>query len=207
MKPFDQHYWETHYREPETIDGIGNVKDHSRYLSAFFNLEGFEPESLVDLGFGTGHLLKEMARVLKPRRVEGIEPSPWAFSRMRMPKARLFQEDLVTWARNPARARWAFDLGLCTSVLQYLSDKELKEVLPVLARRCRYLYLTVPTDVEYGRQKAELAFEDSWALVRTRAHYQRLLKPHFTFLSTRVLESKHHYDEHTTPFQDLLFRH
>ncbi len=104
MKPFDQSYWDTHYQDIKTIDGIGNVKDHSRYLLAYFNIEGFNPESMVDLGFGTGHLMKEMARALKPRRIEGIEPSPPAFKRMKMPKAKLHHEDLVTWARNPARA-------------------------------------------------------------------------------------------------------
>ena len=207
MKPFDQSYWDTHYQDIKTIDGIGNVKDHSRYLTAYFNIEGFKPESMVDLGFGTGHLMKEMARALKPRRIEGIEPSPPAFKRMKMPKAKLHQEDLVTWARNPARARWAFDLGLCTSVLQYLTDKELKEVLPIMARRCRYVYLTVPTDIEYRRQQSELQFSDSWARVRTRARYQKLIRPHFTFISSRILESKVFYDDTTTEFQDLLFRY
>ena len=207
MKPFDQSYWDTHYQDIKTIDGIGNVKDHSRYLLAYFNIEGFTPESMVDLGFGTGHLMKEMARALKPRRIEGIEPSPPVFKRMKMPLAKLHHEDLVTWARNPARARWAFDLGLCTSVLQYLSDKELKEVLPVMAKRCRYLYLTVPTDIEYKRQQSELQFSDSWARVRTREQYQKLIRPHFTFISSRILESKHFYDDTTTEFQDLLFRY
>ncbi len=207
MKPFDQHYWDTHYHDLKTIDGIGNVKDHSRYLSAFFNLEGFEPESLIDLGFGTGHLMKEMVRTFKPRRIEGIEPSPWAFQRMKLKNAKLYQEDLSAWCRHPARGRWPFDLGLCTSVLQYVRDKELNEILPILAQRCRFLYLTLPTDIEYRRQKIELDFEDSWALSRSREYYQRLISPHFTFLSTRVLESKAHYSEHTTPFQDLLFRH
>jgi len=206
MKPFDQSYWDTHYQDIKTIDGIGNVKDHSRYLLAYFNIEGFNPESMVDLGFGTGHLMKEMARALKPRRIEGIEPSPPAFQRMKMPRAKLHHEDLVTWARNPARARWAFDLGLCTSVLQYLSDKELKEVLPIMAQRCRYVYLTVPTDIEYKRQQSELQFSDSWARVRTRAQYQKLIRPHFTFISSRILESKVFYDDSTTEFQDLLFR-
>lgn len=207
MKPFDQSYWDTHYQDIKTIDGIGNVKDHSRYLLAYFNIEGFTPESMVDLGFGTGHLMKEMARALKPRRIEGIEPSPPAFKRMKMPLAKLHHEDLVTWARNPARARWAFDLGLCTSVLQYLTDKELKEVLPIMAKRCRYLYLTVPTDIEYKRQQSELQFSDSWARVRTREQYQKLIRPHFTFISSRILESKVFYDDTTTEFQDLLFRY
>lgn len=207
MKPFDQHYWDQQYSDLKTIDGIGNVKDHSRYLAAFFNLEGFEVESLIDFGFGYGHLLKEMARVLKPRRIEGIEPSPPAFKKVHLKGAKLYQEDLVTWSQNETRKPWVYDLGICNSVFQYLSDQELKIVLPILSQRVRYLYLTVPTDIEYERQKSELNFEDPWSKARTRSKYHRLLKPHFTFISTRILESKHFYNDNNTPFQDLLFRH
>ncbi len=205
MKGFDQRYWREQYAEPATIDGIGNVRDHSRYVSAFFNLEGVEVRSLIDLGFGLGHLLREMRRTFKPRLVHGIEPSEYAFKKLRLPGARLWQQDLLDWARDEKKER-IYDLALCNSVLQYLSEKELKEVLPVLARRSRFLYLTVPTDVEYQRQKCELDFVDPWAKVRTREQYLKLLRPHFSFLSTRILESKVHFNEQTTPFQDLLFR-
>jgi hypothetical protein len=87
-----------------------------------------------------------------------------------------------------------------------LSDKELKEIIPILAKRIKYLYLTVPTNVELGRQVSELDFKDEYAIHRTREKYQKLLKPHFTFVSARVLESKHHFDEESTVFTDLLYR-
>ncbi len=200
-----EEYWRTQYSDPATIDGIGNARDHSRYLSAFFNLEGFAVESLVDLGFGTGHLFKEMIRTFKPGRVLGIEPSAHVFKRFRAPRVRVRQLDLVSWCLDPKEER-VYDLGLCTSMLQYLDAAEIKAALPVLARRLRYLYLTVPTDVEYTRQGVEHHFADPYAQVRGRAWYQKTLRPHFTFLSTRVLESKHHFNERTTPFNDLLFR-
>ncbi len=206
MKPFDQDYWDENYQDLKTIDGIGNVKDHSRYLAAYFNLEGFEVKSLIDLGFGYGNLLKEMIRTFKPRRVVGIEPSPPAFKKVKITKAHLFQEDLMSWAQNPARGAYIFDLAICNSVLQYLSDADLKLILPILARRVRFLYLTVPTDVEYKRQQSELDFHDKWAKIRTRKQYLKLLAPHFTVISSRVLESKFHYTEDNTEFQDLLFR-
>jgi hypothetical protein len=98
------------------------------------------------------------------------------------------------------------DLGICTSVFQYLTDKELKEALPIISKRIKYLHLTVPTDVELGRQVSELEFKDEYAIHRTREQYQKLLKPHFTFVSARVLESKHYFNEDTTAFTDLLYR-
>jgi len=92
-------------------------------------------------------------------------------------------------------------------VFQYLTDKELKEIIPVLSKRIKFLYLTVPTNVELGRQVSELEFKDEYAIHRTREQYQKLLRPHFTFVSARVLESKHFFNEETTPFTDLLFRY
>ncbi len=198
-------YWRTQYAEPATIDGIGNARDHSRYLAAFFNLEGFEVKSVVDLGFGTGHLFKEMLRTFQPKRALGIEPSEHVFRRFKHVTARARHTDLLTWCLDPKEEK-TYDLGLCTSMLQYLEARELKLALPVVARRVRYLYLTVPTDVEYERQGSEQSFADPYAHVRSRAWYLRVLRPHFTFLSTRVLESKHHFDERSTPFNDLLFR-
>lgn len=197
-------YWRTQYSDPKTIDGIGNVKDHSAYLKAFFNLEGFNVESVIDLGFGTGHLLKEMVRTFKPIYAEGIEPSAHVFKKFRHADVSTKHTDLYSWTQTPHRK--IFDLGICTSVLQYLSDKEIKEILPVLSKRVRYLYLTVPTDVEYQRQDKEMHFKDPYAKARSREWYQKNFRPHFTFLSTRLLESKHYYDETTSPFNDLLFR-
>lgn len=204
MKSFGPEYWKVQYAEPESIDGIGNAKDHSRYLSAFFNLEGVEVRSMVDLGFGPGVLFKEMLRTFRPRRALGIEPSEHVFKRFHAEGVKTRREDILSWCRR--REATSYDLGLCTSVLQYLTTAELREALPVLSRRIRYLYLTVPTDLEYQRQKTEQHFADPHAYQRSRATYHRLLRPHFTFLSTRVLESRHFYDERSTLFNDLLFR-
>ena len=205
MKAFEKEYWQTNYSDLKTIDGIGNVKDHSRYVTAYFNLEGFEVESLIDLGFGMGRLLKEFKRALKPRRVAGIEPSDYMFKKINLAGAHLRQMDLLSWAQDP-KEKWVYDLAILNSVLQYIPDRDLKIILPVLAQRARYLYLTVPTEIEYERQKSELSFKDDWAIVRSQKEYLKLLRPHFTFISSRMLESKHFYAEHNTHFQDLLFR-
>jgi len=166
------------------------------------------------LGFGYGHLFREMLKTFIPHRAVGIEPSPYAFKNAKPDKLRpvpstdlkLFEEDLVTWCRTNRKKNNNFDLGICTSVFQYISDKDLKEIIPILAKRIKYLYLTVPTDVELGRQLSELEFKDEYAIHRSREKYQRLLKPHFTFVSSRILESKHYFDEESTHFTDLLYR-
>ncbi len=214
MTKFDKTYWEKNYSDPMSMDGIGNAKEHTRYLKSFLSVEHVEITSVIDLGFGYGHLFREMLKAFIPYKAVGIEPSPYAFKKAKPDKLRpvestelkLYEEDLVTWCRTE-RKNNIFDLGICTSVLQYLTDQELKEVLPIISQRVRYLYLTVPTDVELGRQVSELDFKDEYAIHRTREKYQRLLRPHFTFLSSRILESKHFFDEESTLFTDLLFRY
>lgn len=213
MTAFDKTYWDKNYSDPMSMDGIGNAKDHVKYLQAFLNIEHVDISSVVDLGFGYGHLFREMLKAFKPHLAVGIEPSPFVFNKAKPDKLKpvastelyLYQEDLITWCKTK-RNKNQFDLGICTSVFQYLTDKDLKFILPILAKRIRYLYLTVPTDVELGRQVSELEFKDEYAIHRNRDKYQKLLRPHFTFVSGRILESKHFFSEETTHFSDLLYR-
>lgn len=213
MANFDKTYWDKNYSDPMSMDGIGNAKEHTRYLKSFLAVEHVEITSIVDLGFGYGHLFREMMKTFIPYKAVGIEPSPYAFKKVKPDKLRpvdstdlkLYQEDLVTWCRTKRKDN-EFDLAICTSVFQYLTDKELKEVLPVIAKRVKYLYLTVPTDVELGRQVSELEFKDEYAIHRTREKYHKMIKPHFTFISSRILESKSFFDEESTSFTDLLYR-
>lgn len=214
MTIFDKTYWDKNYSDPMSMDGIGNAKEHTRYLKAFLEVEHVEITSIIDLGFGYGHLFRQMMKAFIPYRAVGIEPSPHAFNKAKVEKwkpvestqLKLYQEDILTWCATERKRNNTFDLGICTSVFQYLSDKELKEVLPVLAERIKYIYLTVPTNIELGRQVSELEFKDEYAIHRTRDEYKKLISPHFTFLGSRILESKRYFDEESTPFTDLLFR-
>lgn len=213
MTKFDKSYWDKNYSDPMSMDGIGNAKDHVRYLQSFLAIEHVDISSVIDLGFGYGHLFREMLKTFKPHTAVGIEPSPYAFKKVKPDKLRpvpttdlqLYEEDLVTWCRTKRKSH-QFDLGICTSVFQYLNDKDLKEVLPILAKRIKYIYLTVPTDVELGRQVSELEFKDEYAIHRSREKYKKIISPHFTFVSSRVIESKYFFSEETTYFSDLLYR-
>lgn len=210
---FDQTYWKKNYSDPMSMDGIGNAKDHVKYLQSFLSVEHVDISSIIDLGFGYGYLFREMLRAFKPYKAMGIEPSTFAFKKAKVDKYKpvpstnleLYQEDLLTWCRTK-RKQNEFDLGICTSVFQYLSDRDLREVLPILSKRIKYLYLTVPTDEELKRQISELDFRDEYAIHRSRDRYKKLISPHFTFISSRILESKYHFDEKKTSFTDLLYR-
>lgn len=210
---FDQDYWDKNYAEPTEMDGIGNAADHAAYLKAFFSLEQVEIKSVIDLGYGLGFLGHAVAKAFRPWRFHGIEPSPSAyeqgqkrFRRLSEIKYKFECTDLLTWSeRQAAQTRW-FDLALCSSVFQYLSNDEIKAVLPTLARMARYLYLTVPTDLELDKQIQVLKFYDEAAIRRTREEYLEMLRPHYTLVSSRIWESKIHFNEQTTELSDLLYR-
>ncbi len=207
---FSKDYWASNYQDPESMDCIGNVKEHFAYLCSLFNLEMIEIRSMVDLGFGLGAMIKEGRKKFDLKKVCGVEPSPYAFEKMEVWKNKYGIKNLTL--KNMGMTQWLektkgkYDLGLCNSVLQYLATKELEEAILLLSKRVKFLYLTVPTDLELDFQIRDHQFKDYYARRRTRAFYQKLLKKHFTFISNRLLESRYFFDEETTLFTNLLYR-
>lgn len=214
-KGFSKDYWDKNYSDPNEMDCIANAKEHSQYMEMVFKLDFIDISSVIDFGFGTGHLFKQVLKRFMPYKAYGLEPSPYIFEKARVEKLKPCEStnlkieklDMVSWAKRQKPGSKSWDLGLCTSVLQYLSEEEIDACLPVLAEKIKYLYLTVPTDKELNRQIEDLEFHDTYAYRRSRNWYQKKLKPHFTFISSRILESKVHFDESTTSFTDLLYRH
>lgn len=214
---FSQDYWDKNYDEPEEMDGIVNAEQHARYLKSFFDVDFVDISSIIDFGFGLGHLFEKIVHEFNPYRVWGIEPSEFAFQEghkrklkvVPSTKVTLKQWSLTKWAEkkgDPTKKHKWFDLGICTSVFQYLSEEELNEVLPVMARMVKYLYLSVPTDYELERQVSDLEFKDEYAIRRSKEFYRQILAPHFTLIGNRILESKVHFNEDNTFFTDYLFR-
>ena len=211
----DRNYWEQNYSDPASMDCIGNSKEHVQYMKHLFQLEYIDISSVIDFGFGMGLLFQEVIREFKPYLACGIEPSKHMFdivdTRVNLKfiesmKLKIENLDILTWSEREEKKIPIFDLGICTSVLQYLSDDELERSLPVLAKKVKYLYLTVPTNKELDKQIEELDFFDKYAIRRSRTKYQKLLKKHFTFVAGRILESKIHFNEETTLFNELVFR-
>jgi len=210
---FDQHYWQTNYSDPDTMDGIVNAKEHAAYLHNHFAIDAIEISSIADLGYGMGHQFLAFLKAFKPREALGIEPSGHvikdAGKRLKKAPSRttlhLQQTDLANWCQQPFEQD-AMDLGICMSVFQYLPDKTIKQCLPILAQRFHYLYFTVPTNREYQRYKTLYDFEDPYAQQRTQGQYLKWLQPHFTVVSSRLLESRHFYSVRDSAFNDLLYR-
>lgn len=209
---FEKDYWEKNYSDLEEMDGVANAREHARYAKSFFDVEYIQIKSVIDLGFGMGEMLKSFTQEFSPYRIAGVEPSQYIYEKFIQKKwhqsvnARFFNIDLTAWSESKKKELKNFDLGICTSVFQYLNDEELAKILPVMSKRLRYLYFSAPTSQELKRQREELDFNDEYAIRRSKARYLSLISPHFTFVSARVLESKHFYDATSTELTDLLFR-
>ncbi|HAZ14792.1 MAG: hypothetical protein A2X86_22285 [Bdellovibrionales bacterium GWA2_49_15] len=211
---FDQEYWRKNYSDPLPMDCIGNAREHASYLKYFFAVDSIDINSVIDFGVGLGFLFREVIKKFMPEQAVAIDPSAYALAkakrRLAPPVASMKMEvhniDLSTWALSMAKRAPTFDLGLCTSVFQYLTEKELRFLIPVMARKVRYLYLTIPTDIEIKRMKKEVDFFDPYSLARSREFYLKLLRPHFTVVGRRILESKVHFSERDTFCSELLYR-
>ena len=213
-KGFSESYWSQNYDEPEEMDGIANAAHHARYIKTFFDVEFVDISSIIDFGFGLGFLFEAVLKEFYPYRAVGLEPSEHAFNTVKkrqinpVQSARfsLKKQSIQKWAESvKPKSKW-FDLGLCTSVFQHLSEEDLQIVLPIIARQVKYLYFSVPTDRELERQVRELDFYDQFAYRRSKKFYRDLIKPHFTIIGSRVLESKVHFNEDNSFFTDYLFR-
>lgn len=212
---FSETYWQENYDEPDEMDGIVNATHHAHYLKSFFSVEFVDVSSIIDFGFGLGHLFEAMLKEFMPYKAWGIEPSKFAFDQVlekeispcESTQLSLKNWSLEKWATyaHQKNQKW-FDLGICTSVFQYMDEDSLKIVIPEMSKRVKYLYLSVPTDFELKRQVEDLDFKDRFAHRRSKNFYLKLLKPYFTIIGNRVLESKHHFNEDNTFFTDYLFR-
>lgn len=205
---FSKEYWDKNYSELEVMDGVFNAASHARYFKSYFDVEEIDLNSIVDFGFGLGYLFREFLKILKPDYALGLEPSSYAFTKgkrlLKNYKIKLREEDLVSWCNR--KEKRVYDLGICTSIFQYLDSKEISQVLPVISQKVKFLYFSVPTDLEQDRLKKELDFVDPYAFRRSREEYLDLITPHFTIVSGRILESKKYFGHENTHLTDLLFR-
>ena len=205
----DEQYWKDNYFESGTMDCIVNAKEHANYLKALFKLDNIKIDSIADFGFGMGVLFKTFLKTFRPKIALGLEPSTFIFEKIDLAPFKdknieLINSDLLSWCSS--ESAFIYDLGIATSVFQYIKDEELEKIIKELSKRVKYLYLTVPTDKELYRQRTEIEFNDKYAISRSKERYVRILSQGFTIISSRLLESKYHFNEDSTDFSELLFR-
>ena len=94
-----------------------------------------------------------------------------------------------------------YQLGLCVSVLQYLSDADVDIVLCEMSKQCDFLYFDVVTNEEYEIMKEGSTFHDKWAIIsRTRNWYLKIILKYWRIIGNEILESKFFYPDKTNSF-------
>lgn len=210
---FGDDYWDALYKRATHIDGFSNGAEHAAYLKSLMYLDMVVVSSIADLGFGPGHLFSAFVQSFQPSRALGLEPSTVAFDRLDKSAfdvegvcLKLLNTDVRTWTQRRPDGWTYFDLGVATSIFQYLSDRHFEEVVPVLAARFQWLYVTIPTTAEYAFMKGQSGFHDPWAHSRSADYYRRVFSQHFHFIGSRLLESKRAFKSTQSPFTEDLFR-
>ncbi len=181
------------------IDGIHNAKEHARYLKSILDYAGVEVNSIGDFGFGKAVLLHEIVKEFKPNRIFALDPSLEAVKNLenkrwiKNRKHKILRNSLENF--NDTKIKRPFDLGICNSIFQYIPTKDVSNCYKKLSKLCKYLYFSVPTQLDYEYMKKELHFIDTYANSRKKEFYLKALQPYFSIVSHNLLESKTHIKE------------
>lgn len=205
---FENHYWKVIYGSGLDVDGSFNSKEHAKYLHSLFSLMGITVGRMADLGFGKGQLLRSMDHVFRPKEIWALD-----ISRMRvnsLQKSKWFRDrnyvsveegDLVR-CPNKALGKKVYDLVILNSVLQYLPQNEIPTVLAWLASHSRFVYITVPTNMDYMAMKKEFDFDDPYANSYSKESLRAWIGKDFEIVSFNLLQSK----KFDPVFREELFR-
>ena len=164
---FDGGYYNRFYGADGAHDAhrIGHLATAVHGMAAWW---GVNISTVLDVGAGMG-MWRDWYREQHPEvRVRSTDVSPHACATWGHEL-----RDIATW-----RPRTRFDLVVCHSVLQYISDGALpKAVANLVAATGTVLYLEVPTERDM-REVIDPARTDLQVYLRSGDHYRTLLSKH-----------------------------
>lgn len=170
---FDARYYARYYRNPRTrANDPAAAARLARFIAGYAAHLGIRVRRFVDVGCGTGDLLRALQRQWPRARAEGVEVSDWACRRYGWTQAS------ATDFRQPN----AYDLVVCTDVLQYLPDTDAATALANLrisSRALLYLGARTRRDVD---EAADPARSDLSGHYRDAAWYRRRLAKEYVAL-------------------------
>ncbi len=167
---FDAAYYRRFYRNPRTrASDPAAAARLAGFIASYANHLGIRVRRLVDVGCGTGDLLRALARHWPSARADGVELSAWACARYG------WQQGSVVDFVRPEH----YDLVVCTDVLQYLEDRAAARAIANLCASSRaLLYVGARTrrDVD---ERADPARSDLSGHYRdVRWYRRRIAKTH-----------------------------
>ena len=165
---FDKAYYDRFYRNPSTRASTpAAAKRLAAFIGAYLRYLELPPRSILDIGCGTGSLLRALQREFPKARSHGLEVSDYLCRRSGWEQGSIADYDGAD-----------FDLVVCNDVLPYLDDKSCNRALANIARACRTAsFIGVLTEEDLPH--CDRARTDAQQIVRPAQWYRRRLRKAF----------------------------
>ena len=169
---FDRRYFARFYEDPATrVASSADYARLARFIAAYLAVLEIPVRRILDLGAGTGQLLRALRRHYPQARLQGVDASGYACQRYGWRQASVASFRSSQW-----------DLVICNDVLQYLNPTEAAEALANLGRLCRRaLFFTALTREDWAMH-CDQARTDADVWLRSARWYTRRLRPDFQAL-------------------------
>ncbi len=170
QKTFDADYYRRFYLDPKTqVRDISRPSPLSQYIFGFLGHFDIPVRRVLDLGCGLGQWKGELAKVNPKAQYTGVEYSPYLCE----------QFGWVQGSASNFQGRGQYDLVICQSVFQYLTDSEAIAGIANLARLCRgAVYLEIITAHDW-KNNCDQDVTDGKVFLRTGAWYRKYLNRYF----------------------------
>ncbi len=174
---FDAAYYRRFYHDPRTrVAGASDAARLADMVRGLLRYYRVPVRRVVDVGCGTGLLLRALQRRWPRAHCVGVEHSDWAARR-------------YGWQRGSVETfsdRHGFDLVVCNDVLQYLDDGAARRAIDNLSALCRgALLFGVMTRRDYD-ELADRELSDAVGRFRTGSWYRRALSRDFEGVGSGV---------------------
>jgi SAM-dependent methyltransferase len=163
---FDKRYYDRFYRNPRTrATNPAAVRKQAMFIAAYLNHLELPPRRILDVGCGTGSLLRALGRQFPKARLTGVEVSDYLCKR-------------YGWMPGSAvdfQAHEPFDLVVCNDVLPYLDDQACSRALAnltSLSARALFVGALTTEDLEL----CDAARTDPQQWTRPAGWYRRRLR-------------------------------
>ncbi len=165
---FDKAYYDRFYRNPETRAVTpAAVRRQAQFIAAYLNHLEVPVRQILDIGCGTGGLLRALGKAYPKAKARGVEFSDYLCATYGWQQGSVVDVDAGS-----------ADLVVCNDVLGYLNDADCASALKNLARHTQgALYLGVLTREDLSLCDPERT--DQAQSARPVAWYQRRLSRDF----------------------------
>ncbi len=165
---FDKAYYDRFYRNPDTRAVTpAAVRRQARFIAAYLNHFELPVHQILDIGCGTGGLLRALGKTLPKAKLRGVEYSEYLCSKYGWQQGSVVDVDAGS-----------AHLVVCNDVLGYLNDADCALALKNLAQHTEHaLYLGVLTREDLALCDPERT--DQAQSARPVAWYRRRLKRDF----------------------------